>query len=64
MEKKIVTVQYEGKSLHISHLSEDGLYVLATFADDQQSKFFKLESAQLNLSDKDKATLTKTYSKI
>ena len=59
MERKVETVMYGDKPLHIRHVSEDGSYVLATFADDKQTKVFKLDSSELSLSEKDKATLTK-----
>lgn len=62
MLKKVITIKHNDKDLHIVHASEEIPYVLATYAEDKQSKIFKLDLAELDLDEKQMATLLKNNS--
>lgn len=63
MSNILLTVKHEGKNFHVTHVSTDGKYVLGSRNKSKLNKKFKLEVDALNLSDKDKAALTKAQLK-
>ena len=61
--ESILSTQHNDKELHITYVSQDMKYALATYEADKKSKLFKIDIDTLSLSDKESALLAKANSK-